>query len=154
MVVIYHLLQEVLSFYHASFLHLGEKIVGIELKQTIEWDTLTVLPQHWAMHPWIRAKSYTVARWIYKISFFLINNIRLCPPQLCYYWFSNASIDLLKTFHSLPVFFFTWREVHVFNEFFFLFSVSEAKLPEYPQKTEALHVHLQVTCRYNAKFYL
>ena len=38
--VIYHLLQEVLSFYHASFLHLGEKIVGIELKQTIEWDTV------------------------------------------------------------------------------------------------------------------
>jgi len=46
MVVIYHILQEVLSFYHASFLHLGEKIVGIELKQIIEWDTLTVLPQH------------------------------------------------------------------------------------------------------------
>jgi len=35
MVVIYHLLQEVLSFYNASFLHLGEKIVGIELKQII-----------------------------------------------------------------------------------------------------------------------
>ena len=46
MVVIYHLLQEVLSFYNASFLHLVEKIVGIELKQIIEWDTLTVLPQH------------------------------------------------------------------------------------------------------------
>jgi len=46
MVVIYHLLLEVLSFYNASFLHLGEKIVGIELKQIIEWDTLTVLPQH------------------------------------------------------------------------------------------------------------
>jgi len=43
MVVIYHLLQEVLSFYNASFLHLGEKIVGIELKHIIEWDTLTVL---------------------------------------------------------------------------------------------------------------
>ncbi|KAG2626684.1 hypothetical protein PVAP13_3KG374000 [Panicum virgatum] len=26
---------------------------------------------------------------------------------------------------------------------FFLFSVSKAKLPEYPQKTEAVHVHLQ-----------